>query len=212
MKSSFLTATVLAALALSGQASAVDLCANADDAKVIQHYYANRPGAPLPPAARLFHIPEATVASALKTDEAYGVRSNRQFFEKVWQSIDTWGTDTRVGLVLTSGGQHAFNFPSKVPQTQATASQIWYDIYADGGKGVHGHITPNEVEQIWAVQLPTAEKGKFTRMLNFYGTDGNLILGVYVSEGVKDFDPKAVEGFERTRELLKTQPRICVRD
>ena len=81
-------------------------------------------------------------------------------------------------------------------------------MYADDGKGVHGHITPQEVDQIWALQLPTVEADKFTRILGFYGKDGNLIVGLYVSEGVKDFDPKAVEGFERTRELLKKQPRL----
>ncbi len=201
---------LLLALGIAGNAAAQDLCATADDAKVVQNYYANiRPGAPPPPVSRLFRMREATVVSALHPDQAYGVRSNRLFFEEVWKSIDTWGADTRIGLVFTSGGMHAWNFPSSVPITQASSSQIWYDMYADGGDGVHGHITPQEVDQIWALQLPTARPDRFTRIIGFYGKDGHLIVGLYVSEGVKDFDPRAVEGFERTRELLRTHPRIC---
>lgn len=200
---------------LAGQAhaqSTTDLCATADDAKVIQNYYANvRPGAPPPPVSRLFRMPEVSVVSALKSDQAYGVRSNRLFFDQVWKSVDTWGADTRIGIVFTSGGMHAWNFPSTVPQTQASSSLIWYDMYADEGAGVHGHITPQEVDQIWALQLPTARPDRFTRILGFYGKDGHLIVGLYVSEGVKDFDANAVAGFERTRELLKSQPRICER-
>lgn len=204
---------LLLALGLAGHAEAQDLCATPDDARVIQHYYADiRPGGPPPAAARLFRMKEATVASAFHSDHAYGVRSNRRFFEEVWKSVDGWGEDTRIGLVFTSGGMHAWNFPSSVPVTQASSSPIWYDMYADGGDGVHGHITPQEVEQIWALQLPTTQPDRFTRILAFYGKDGHLIVGLYVSEGVKDFDPKAVEGFERTRELLRTHPRICRRD
>ncbi|MEL1263017.1 ChuX/HutX family heme-like substrate-binding protein [Pseudoxanthomonas putridarboris] len=210
MKTLLLTASLLATLGLSARAHASDTCASADDAKVIQHYYAQtRPGAPPPAVGRLFRMKEATVVSALAPAQAYGVRSNRLFFEEVWKSVDAWGADTRVGIVFTSGGQHAWNFPSKVPQTQSTSSPIWYDMYADNGDGVHGHITPGEVDQIWALQLPTKEADKFTRILAFYGKQGDLIVGLYVSEGVKAFDPKAVAGFEKTRELLKTQPRIC---
>ncbi len=200
----------VAVLGLTGNAQASSSCATADDAKVIQHYYAQtRPGAPPPAVARLFRMPETRVVSALDSSQAYGVRSNRLFFDEVWKSVDAWGKDTKIGIVFTSGGMHVWNFPSKVPQTQSTSTPIWYDMYADEGAGVHGHITPQEVDQIWALQLPTREAGKFTRILGFYDKDGALIVGLYVSEGVKAFDPKAVEGFERTRELLKGQPRIC---
>lgn len=212
-KTSLLSLPLLLAMCLPGTSQAQDLCATADDARVVQDYYANvRPGGPPPAAARLFRMKEATLVSAFQADHAYGVRSDRRFFEEVWKSIDTWGEDTKIGLVFTSGGMHAWNFPSSVPVTQASSSPIWYDMYADDGAGVHGHITPQEVEQIWTMQLPTVEPDKFTRILGFYGSDGHLIVGLYVSEGVKDHDPKAVAGFERTRELLKTRPRICQRD
>src|SRR3546814_7668260 len=90
-------------------------------------------------------------------DWSSDVCSSDLFFDKVWKSIDSWGKDTKIGLVFTSGGMHAWNFPSTVPQTQSSTSLIWYDMYADDGAGVHGHITPQEVEQIWALQLPTKE-------------------------------------------------------
>src|SRR3546814_1210735 len=103
---------LLLSLGAVAPAGAQDLCATADDAKVIQHYYADiRPGGPPPAAARLFHMREATLVSALHPDHAYGVRSDRRFFAKVWKSIDSWGKDTKIGLVFTSGGMHAWNFP-----------------------------------------------------------------------------------------------------
>ena len=208
-----LSLPLLLALGIAGHARADESCASGDDARVIQDYYANvRPGAPPPAVARLFRMQETRVVSALKPEQAYGVRSNRLFFEEVWKSVDAWGADAKIGLVFTAGGMHVWNFPSTVPQTQSTSTPIWYDMYADAGKGVHGHITPQEVDQIWALQLPTKEAGKFTRILGFYGKDGHLIVGLYVSEGTKDFDPKAVAGFERTRELLKARPRICQQD
>lgn len=188
-------------------------CASDDDARVIRDYYAQvRPAAPPPAVARLFRMPETRVVSALPAAQTWGVRSDRRFFAEVWESIDAWGADTRVGIVLTAGGMHVWNFPSKVPQTQGSTSPIWYDMYADDGKGVHGHITPQEVDQIWALQLPTTDSEHFTRILGFYGADGNLIIGLYVSENLKDFDPAAVAGFEKTRELLQTRPRICALD
>lgn len=207
----FLTGlTLLASLGVAGTAAAADTCATPDDARVIRNYYAKvRPGAPPPPVSRLFRMEEARVVSALEPGQAYGVRSNRLFFDEVWKSVDAWGADTDIGIVFTSGGMHAWNFPSKVPQTQSTTTPIWYDMYADEGRGVHGHITPQDVDQIWAMQIPTREAGKFTRILGFYGKDGHLIVGLYVSENTKPFDQRAVDGFERTRELLKTQPRIC---
>jgi len=213
MKIISLLPALLLTLAAFTPAHAADHCASPDDARVIRHYYANvRPGAPPPAVGRLFRMPEVSVVSALEPDQAYGVRSNRLFFADVWKSIDTWGADTKIGIVFTSGGMHAWNFPSRVPQTRDSTSPIWYDMYADDGAGVHGHITPQEVDQIWALQLPTVRPDRFTRILGFYGKDGNLIVGLYVSENTKDFDPAAVAGFERTRELLKRQPRICVLD
>jgi len=211
MKLPLLSALLLSALC--APAFAQDHCATPDDAKVIRDYYANvRPGAPPPAVGRLFRMPEVSVVSALEPSQAYGVRSNRLFFDEVWKSVDSWGADTKIGIVFTSGGMHAWNFPSHVPQTRDSTTPIWYDMYADDGAGVHGHITPQEVDQIWALQIPTVRADRFTRILGFYGKDGNLIVGLYVSENVKDFDPKAVAGFERTRELLKTRPRICVLD
>jgi len=211
MKLPLLSALLLSALC--APAFAQDHCATPDDAKVIRDYYANvRPGAPPPAVGRLFRMPEVSVVSALEPSQAYGVRSNRLFFDEVWKSVDSWGADTRIGIVFTAGGMHAWNFPSHVPQTRDSTTPIWYDMYADDGAGVHGHITPQEVDQIWALQIPTVRADRFTRILGFYGKDGNLIVGLYVSENVKDFDPKAVAGFERTRELLKTRPRICVLD
>ncbi len=62
---------------------------------------------------------------------------------EVWKSIDAWGEKTSVKLVLASGGQHTFAFPSLVPITQSQMRNAdLLDVYADGGKsGVNTRIS-----------------------------------------------------------------------
>ncbi len=198
------------ACGLVQQAQAAPACANADETTLIRHYYGKvRPGAPPPVPGRMYRMKEAVVVSALPDSQAYGIRSSPAFFDKLWKSIDAWGAETEVGLVFTSGGRHAWNFPSKVPITQATTDEFMYDMYADNGNGVHGHITQSDVDSIWALDLPGAKAGESTRILGFYNPEGDLILGIYVSAAGKPFDAKAVEGFEKTKALLKSEPRLC---
>jgi len=211
MKSTILPGLLLTAIACTAvPAQAAPPCASADEAATIRHYYDKiRPGAPPPVPGRLYRMKEATVVSALPAERAYGVRSSPLLFDRLWKSVDAWGAETQVGLVFTSGGHHAWNFPSKVPITQASTSAAMYDMYADGGNGVHGHITQSDVDSIWALELPGAKAGEFTRILAFYDADGDLILGIYVSAAGKDFDARALQGFERTKVLLQAEPRIC---
>lgn len=85
----------------------------------------------------------------------------------------------------------------------------WLDIYADNGDGVHGHLWLEPIRTVWAVDLPAKETGGHTRAISFFLPDGNLAISVYATLGSKKFDPAAIAGFERTRALLETMPRLC---
>jgi len=201
-------------LALSASGLAPQLaqaaCATAAQKTFVQDYYTTkRPGVPLAVASRYFEIPEETVASAVSADASYGVAATPALVQKVWSSIDAWGAKTRVTLVFSPSSEHAFAIASLVPITQSDPAPGYLDVYADEGKGVHSHIQLSRVSSIYATDLPTNKDGFRTRAISFFGPDGNLIIGVYASLKTDPFDAVAVEGFNATRTLLKTLPRLC---
>lgn len=213
-----LTASV-AALLLHGpvnaqtEASPPLACASAAQAQLVRDYYGKtRPGAPLPIVSRHLNVPELVIASGLPASESIGTPGSTQATRAVWDSIDAWGASTSVKLVFTSGGKHAFAFPSLVPITQPDDGKGFLDIYADGGKGVHAHIQLAHVQAIYATDIPGKEEGKRTRAVSFFGADGQLILGVYASIATESFDPAAARGFAKTWDLVKSMPRVCGSD
>jgi putative heme iron utilization protein len=203
-------------LALAGQpALAADPshCAtSAQSAAVVKYFTETRPGAPLPIPGRVLAVKEAIVASGLPRTQSWGIASTPDIFRRIWRSIDAWGARTQVALVFTGGGSHAWNFPSLVPITQPDRANGMYDMNADDGHGVHGHITMADVASAWAVELP--RKDGPTRAIVFYDKRGELILGVYASiagAGPEKNDDKAIPGFEKTRDLIRSLPGICLK-
>jgi putative heme iron utilization protein len=185
-------------------------CATPSQMPLIRDYYENqRPGRPLPVPGRHFNVPELVIASALPLQQSIGTPGSPQLAKEIWKSIDAWGARTPVKLVLTSGGKHAYSFPSLVPITQPETDADWLDMYADEGKGVHAHINGPYVKAIYATDIPGKEAGQRTQGISFYNQEGNLILGVYAQVAGEQFDPAAVEGFKKTRALIESKSRVC---
>lgn len=185
-------------------------CATPSQASQIRDFYeTQRPGRPLPVPGRHFNVPESVIASALAPQFAVGTPATMQVIKDVWKSIDAWGANTAVKLVLTSGGKHAYSFPSLVPITQPDANDGFLDMYADEGKGVHAHINMPYVKAIFAADLPGGTPNTRTQTISFYAEDGSLVLGVYAQVSGDPFDQAAVDGFMKTRALLESLPRIC---
>lgn len=200
---------LLAAAAATAEPLA-SMCASSIDAQRVRTYYSKfRPGVPLPVPGRFLDVPEVIIASGLPAGQSVGVAGTPGLAKEIWKSIDAWGPKTAVKLVLTSGGKHAFAFPSLVPITQADDGSGMLDVYADDGKGVHGHIQSARVKAIFATDVPGKEPEKRTRAISYFGEDGELILGVYASIAAETPDPKAIEGFGRTWALLKSMPQLC---
>lgn len=185
-------------------------CASAEQAASVREYYDNkRPGVPLAVASRFFKVSEFTIASALPDDQSLGTLGSAKVTDAVWSSIDAWGATTRVKLVLSPDSQHAFAFPSLVPITQDDSSDGYLDVYADEGRGVHSHIQLAKVAAIYATDIPSDKSGFRTRAISLFGHSGNLILGIYASLKNEEPDTKAVEGFSKTWDLIKSMPRLC---
>jgi putative heme iron utilization protein len=187
-------------------------CASSSGPKVSEFYEKRRPGVPLSVASRTLLLPELTVAASLPSSLATVAAADSALTKRVWESIDTWGNNTLVKLVLSSSNQHTFAFPSKVPIRQPDDGSGLMDVYADGGAGVHAHIKLDHVFAVAAVSLPGKTSDTRTEAVTFYNADGSLILGVYARIANQTFDRAALEGFARTQKLIQANASLCSRN
>lgn len=210
MKYPFASVLLLGASLASADQAPVP-CASPAQVATVRDYYKNqRPGRPLPVPARAFGLPESVIASGLSVQESFGVAATPQLVRELWTSIDAWGPKTSVKLVLAAGGQHTYAFPSLVPITQpAGANADLLDMYADGGNGVHAHLSTPHVKAIYATDVPGKEAGQRTQAISFYNQDGSLALAVYAQIAGEKPDPAAIEGFKKTASKIQALPRVC---
>lgn len=185
-------------------------CANAEVQQIIRGEYLVRwPGDPMPIAARELGLSDFTVTSALPAEMASGALIDSQQLTTVWESINEWGADTDVELVFSPSSEHAFVLKSKVPMIMDDPDPGYLDVYADEGRGVHSHIQMSKIVAVYVSTMPTESPDHFTRAIEFYDDSGVSIIGVYASIKTNDYDPKAVSGFEKTRNLIESWPSIC---
>lgn len=193
----------------STQEKGLSPCADPFEKAIVREYYSKiRPAAALSIVSRAYQVPESVIASALPPSQSVGTETTQDMVHQIWRSIDQWGDKTKVGLVFTSGGTHAFNFPGNIPITGELEDDGFHDIYADGGDGLHGHIFTPAVKSVYAAALPTPV-GTYTRMVGFYNEAGNLVIGAYASEGSGKGDAAAIKGFKKTRALIASMKRSC---
>lgn len=185
-------------------------CATKVQTDAVRGYYAGpRAGAPLPVASRHFNMSEMAIASALLPENAVGAAMTPDRIKQLWRSIDAWGAQTQVKLVLAPQGNHSFAFPSQVPVAQPVDNDGFLDVYADGGRGVHAHLQLDRIASAFAIDLATNDPKFRTRGVSFFDADGALALGVYASIKTDPFDQKAVNGFASTWAMLASMPQIC---
>lgn len=215
MKLSTTITTLLLLITVSGSAfsalnvgKAVDFCPSDKDSKRVIAMYKELPGAPMPILARRLHLPEVQVTTSIPAANRISAKVTPDQIKDIWTTIDAWGEKTQVRLIYTLGGNHVYNFPSYIPMRQEDLDDGWLDIYADNGKGVHGHLWLDPIHSVHAVDIEDSD-GEHTRSISFYTEDGNLAIGVYSSVAGKDFDQAAVDGFISTRKFLSELPKIC---
>jgi putative heme iron utilization protein len=209
MKKPSLPLTACTAVAIFANTALADQCATAEHRQTVAGYYKERPAAPPMIPARRYKLPEVAIAHALPQGQVYSTAATPEKVKQVWSTIDAWGAETMIHLVFTMGGQHVADFVSNVPITQPDDGSGFLDIYADGGAGVHGHIYLANVSTIVALDIPGADASERTRAISFYDSDGNAIVGAYATLGRKEFHQKAVGGFAKSIELVKSMPQVC---
>ncbi len=193
---------VLAALLILSSSSALPaspLCATPDQAATVQSLYATATVPPPFMAATTLGVSEAVLASALSGKQAVGTTGAG--FEAVWKSLQEWDDATVVlrksGFVLEVRGR----IPGGAPSTKSQ----FFNLKQDGA-GLSGHLRPDLVGAIYALDLPGAQGP--LRGITFTDGLGEGIFGVYVPEGAGP-KPALVAQFEKTRAVIAGLARVC---
>jgi putative heme iron utilization protein len=191
--------SVVGALAsASGQAGQENFCATPEQTQAVaKAYEQSPPPAPFMAAPKL-GLSEAIVSSALAPDRAIGA-SAAEFF-KVWESIRQW--DDALTLVL-KGGQ-VFEIHGRIHGGEPSKISKNYNL-SDEGAGFSGHIRPDLMSVIYAVDLPGREGP--VRGIAFYDQKGESSFWVLVPP--VGASAKNVTQFEVTRDLIRKLARPC---
>ncbi len=191
------------------KAMAKPACATDQEKSIARQGITQFPGAPVAIGSRFLGMKEFTFASALPSDVSIGAWITGNAVAELWKSIDAWGKDTMVRVVISPQSEHAFSLYGKVPTTQSIADPGYLDVYADEGRGIHSHIQLDKIAAVYATDLPSDDPSRRTRGINFYDHLGHNVIGIYASIMRYDPDPAAIEGFNRTRAIIETMPRAC---
>ena len=191
----------------TGAARAADapaLCATPDQVKQVQAHYAANPGAMPAVASRTLKLPDAVIASALPADQAYG--TSGAGFIPVWESLMAW--DSPVVIVIKSGS--VIEIRGRIPKGEPSKISNYFNV-DEKGEGMSGHLRPDLMTTIYAVDLPTKAANAPLRGILFFDAAGETVFGVYAageSEG-RPASPALVAQFEKTRALIRSMPKLC---
>jgi putative heme iron utilization protein len=184
--------------------AAAPMCATAAQVKQVQEHYAANPGAMPAIATRTLKLPDAVIASALPSDQSYGTSGNG--FIPVWESLMAW--DSPVVIVIKSGS--VIEIRGKIPKGEPSKVSKYFNVEEEGD-GMGGHLRPDLMTAIYAIDLPTKAANAPLRGIVFFDGTGETVFGVYAAgeaEG-QPASPALVAQFEKTRALIRSMPRIC---
>ncbi len=198
---------------LSGAASAnadAGLCAGYFEKQIVRNHffgYGGNPASPPPIPSHDLRLVETKVVSSLSHKQAVGAVANPERFADVWETINAWGAEKNVNVVVTIDGWHAFSFPSKAPAAHQDSNGR-YAVSADNGAGVRALIDPELLSYIYAIRLPAAN-GRALRNVSFYDKKGDLVFALHASEAGKEEDPELIAAFDRTWSVIEAMPAAC---
>ena len=192
-------AAALLAFCHTSAFGASPLCASPEQAAMVQALYATAPVPPTFMAATKLGIPEALVASAISGKQVVGTTGAG--FEAVWKSLQEWDDAT---VVVLKGG-FVLEVRGRIPGGAPSAKSKFFNLKQDGA-GLGGHLRPDLVGAIYAVDLVGAEAP--LRGVTFLDATGEGIFGVYLPEGANP-KPALVAQFEKTRAVIAALPRAC---
>ncbi|MEM9570374.1 MAG: ChuX/HutX family heme-like substrate-binding protein [Pseudomonadota bacterium] len=210
--SSFVAVLLYTFTSMPAQAEPDDsLCATYFEKQIVRnHYfgYGGNPAAPPPIPSHDLRLVETKVVSALPATMAVSAQATPKRFNKIWNTIDAWGADKDVKIIITVDGWHAFAYPGKVPITKAKSRNGFYVIESEGGAGMRHKINTRELSSVYAVKLE-ASNGRSLRNVSFYDKRGDLVFAVHATEPGYDEDPDLVAAFDQTWAVVDQMPSAC---
>lgn len=180
-------------------AAADPQCAAPADAARVAALYATAPAPMTFAAAAQLKLAEAAIASAIPGDKAIGTTGAG--FVSVWDSLTHWGN--ALFLVIKDG--NVFEISSAVSKGEPSTKSRFFNLGHEGA--LSGHLRPDMVASLYAMQLPTREG--FTRGVMFYDARGENVMGVFVGGEGKEPSAEQLARFKATWDLIKSLPRAC---
>lgn len=187
-----------------------DACASSAAAQQVQAYYKDvRPGAVLPIPSRALGLPEAQITSGLTPTQRILLAPSRKTLAAIWTTVNDWGADTDIRIVVSPGGWHPFDFPAKVPiSREKSLAPQFFDAMTADPNAARFHIDVDSLSLIALSDTP-GTAGSSTRAVSLYDRDGLLVVSLYASQAGKAHDTKAVTGFKATWRAAKALPKAC---
>jgi putative heme iron utilization protein len=191
-------AVVGAALPLAGHAAeSAALCAPAplaaDARRALAEPRANFWGV----AAKLVAT-EAAVLSAVAAER--GAATAGEAFLPVWASLRAW--PEAVAIVLKGG--HVFEVHGRIAAGEPSTVSRYFNL--QGHEGLSGHLRPDLVAGIYAVELPGRNGPEYG--IAFADASGSVAFTVYVPAG-DEFTPAGLQAWQATRALIAARPPLC---
>jgi putative heme iron utilization protein len=141
---------------------------------------------------------EAAVLSAVAAER--GAATAGGAFVQVWESLRTW--PEAVAIVMKGG--HVFEVHGRIAAGEPSKTSRYFNL--QGHDGLAGHLRPDLVAGIYAVELPGRNGPEYG--VAFADATGSVAFAVYVPAG-DEFTPEGLKAWQRTRALLASSPPLC---
>lgn len=141
---------------------------------------------------------EAAVLSAVAAER--GAASSGEVFLPVWESLRTW--PEAVAIVMKGG--HVFEVHGKIAAGEPSKVSKYFNL--QGHDGLAGHLRPDLVAAIYAVELPGRTGPEYG--IAFADAAGGVAFTVYVPAG-DEFTPEGLKAWQATRALIAASPPLC---
>lgn len=141
---------------------------------------------------------EAAVLSAVAAER--GAATSGAAFARVWESVRGWRD--AVTLVMKSG--HVFEIHGAVNEGSRSTQSRYFNLR--GEAGLTGHLRPDRIAAIYAVDLPGRNGREYG--VAFADATGTVAFAIYLPAG-DDARADDLKSWEATRALIGAQAPLC---
>jgi putative heme iron utilization protein len=186
-----------ASAAPAATAAPAALCVTASQAAEVRRLLAE-PRANYWGVAGKLSISEAAVLSAVAAER--GAATAGDAFLPVWESLRAW--PEAVAIVMKGG--HVFEVHGKIAAGEPSKVSRYFNL--QGHEGLSGHLRPDLVAGIYAVELPGRTGPEYG--IAFADESGGVAFVVYAPAG-DEFTAEGLKAWQATRELIASRAPLC---